>query len=146
MVWFEGLDGLRNLNFIHLLYGWYALCKVYFTPLMAVTKFRLWLGWISRVLFSLNCKAKGNTDIFICTESRWKRRFLPINKEIRVWSSIVIVPFRFNPILSLINFQAEWYTRCLDALNNIEKLYHGKETADIIQSKVMQVQNSLLLK
>lgn len=32
----------------------------------------------------------------------------------------------------------EWYNRCQDALNNIERLYHGKETADIIQSKVMQ--------
>lgn len=32
----------------------------------------------------------------------------------------------------------EWYNRCKDALDNIERLYHGKGTADTIQSKVMQ--------
>lgn len=36
-------------------------------------------------------------------------------------------------------FQIEWYNRCLDVLNNIETLYQGKDTADIIQSKVLQV-------
>ncbi|PIN16212.1 UTP--glucose-1-phosphate uridylyltransferase [Handroanthus impetiginosus] len=35
----------------------------------------------------------------------------------------------------------EWYNRCLDALNNVERLYQGKETADIIQSKVLQFLN-----
>lgn len=35
--------------------------------------------------------------------------------------------------------QVEWYNICLDALNNVEKLYQGKDTADIIQSKVLQV-------
>ncbi|XP_044471632.1 uncharacterized protein LOC123200512 isoform X2 [Mangifera indica] len=34
---------------------------------------------------------------------------------------------------------AEWYNLCLDALNNVEKLYQGKDTADIIQSKVLQL-------
>lgn len=34
---------------------------------------------------------------------------------------------------------AEWYNICQDALNNIEKFYQGKETADIIQSKVLQL-------
>ncbi|KDO73376.1 hypothetical protein CISIN_1g0022922mg, partial [Citrus sinensis] len=33
---------------------------------------------------------------------------------------------------------AEWYNICLDPLNNVEKFYRGKETADIIQSKVLQ--------
>ncbi|KAG8373893.1 hypothetical protein BUALT_Bualt11G0072600 [Buddleja alternifolia] len=32
----------------------------------------------------------------------------------------------------------EWYNRCLDALNNVESLYQGKDTADVIQSKVLQ--------
>ncbi|KAL8036081.1 hypothetical protein ABFX02_12G136700 [Erythranthe guttata] len=32
----------------------------------------------------------------------------------------------------------EWHNRCQDALNNVEKLYQGKDTADIIQSKVLQ--------
>ncbi|KAL7133332.1 hypothetical protein ABFS83_12G133800 [Erythranthe nasuta] len=32
----------------------------------------------------------------------------------------------------------EWHDRCQDALNNVEKLYQGKDTADIIQSKVLQ--------
>ncbi|KAM7469131.1 hypothetical protein LguiA_007314 [Lonicera macranthoides] len=35
----------------------------------------------------------------------------------------------------------EWYNSCLDALNKIEMLYQGKETADIIQSKVLQMLN-----
>ncbi|KAH9653520.1 transmembrane protein [Citrus sinensis] len=35
--------------------------------------------------------------------------------------------------------EAEWYNICLDALNNVEKFYRGKETADIIQSKVLQL-------
>ncbi|KAH9805460.1 transmembrane protein [Citrus sinensis] len=34
---------------------------------------------------------------------------------------------------------AEWYNICLDPLNNVEKFYRGKETADIIQSKVLQL-------
>ncbi|KAJ4829215.1 hypothetical protein Tsubulata_024524 [Turnera subulata] len=33
----------------------------------------------------------------------------------------------------------EWYNGCLDALNNIEKLYQGKETSEIIQYKVQQL-------
>ncbi|KAH6821421.1 transmembrane protein [Perilla frutescens var. hirtella] len=33
----------------------------------------------------------------------------------------------------------EWYNRCLDELNNVEKLYQGKDTAHIIQSKVLQL-------
>ncbi|EXB58679.1 hypothetical protein L484_003935 [Morus notabilis] len=33
----------------------------------------------------------------------------------------------------------EWYNMCLDALNNIEKSTRGKETADIIQSKVLRI-------
>ncbi|KAH7572476.1 hypothetical protein JRO89_XS04G0262200 [Xanthoceras sorbifolium] len=32
----------------------------------------------------------------------------------------------------------EWYNICLDALNNVEKLYQGKDTANVIQSKVLQ--------
>uniref|UniRef100_A0A2P2MFE8 Uncharacterized protein LOC8262552 n=1 Tax=Rhizophora mucronata TaxID=61149 RepID=A0A2P2MFE8_RHIMU len=36
---------------------------------------------------------------------------------------------------------AEWYNSCMDALNNIEKLYQGKDTADIIQNKVLQLLN-----
>lgn len=35
--------------------------------------------------------------------------------------------------------QAEWNNLCRDALDNIEKYYSGKDIADIIQSKVMQV-------
>ncbi|XP_057806569.1 uncharacterized protein LOC131021402 isoform X1 [Salvia miltiorrhiza] len=33
----------------------------------------------------------------------------------------------------------EWYNRCLDTLNNVEMLYQGKDTAHMIQSKVLQV-------
>ncbi|XP_065881246.1 uncharacterized protein [Euphorbia lathyris] len=33
----------------------------------------------------------------------------------------------------------EWYNICLNALNNIEKLYLGKDISDIIQSKVLQL-------
>ncbi|KAH8506207.1 hypothetical protein H0E87_013145, partial [Populus deltoides] len=33
----------------------------------------------------------------------------------------------------------EWYNICLDALNNAEKLYQGKDTSDIIQNKVLQL-------
>lgn len=36
-------------------------------------------------------------------------------------------------------FQIEWYNICQDALNNVERLYQGKDTADIVQSKVLQV-------
>ncbi|XP_071912068.1 uncharacterized protein [Coffea arabica] len=32
----------------------------------------------------------------------------------------------------------EWYNHCLDALNNIERQYQGKDAADIIQSKILQ--------
>lgn len=35
----------------------------------------------------------------------------------------------------------EWYNRCIDVLNNVERLYQGKDTADIIQSKVLQFLN-----
>ncbi|KAF6157087.1 hypothetical protein GIB67_041548 [Kingdonia uniflora] len=35
----------------------------------------------------------------------------------------------------------EWSNICLDALNNVEKLYQGKETADILYSKIMQLMN-----
>ncbi|EEF34572.1 conserved hypothetical protein [Ricinus communis] len=33
----------------------------------------------------------------------------------------------------------EWYNICLNALNNVEKLYQGKDTSDIIQNKVHQL-------
>ncbi|KAF4353914.1 hypothetical protein G4B88_009392 [Cannabis sativa] len=33
----------------------------------------------------------------------------------------------------------EWYNMCLEALNNIDKLSHGKDTASIIQNKVLQL-------
>lgn len=33
----------------------------------------------------------------------------------------------------------EWYNACQEALNNVVKLYQGKETADIVQNKVLQV-------
>ncbi|XP_047971385.1 uncharacterized protein LOC125214411 [Salvia hispanica] len=32
----------------------------------------------------------------------------------------------------------DWYNRCLDTLNNAEMLHQGKDTAHVIQSKVMQ--------
>lgn len=35
----------------------------------------------------------------------------------------------------------EWYNLCLDALNNLEKLYQTKDTADTIQIKVMELLN-----
>ncbi|KAL6585624.1 hypothetical protein OROMI_002268 [Orobanche minor] len=35
----------------------------------------------------------------------------------------------------------EWCNRCLDALNNVERLYQGKDTADVIQHKVLQFLN-----
>ncbi|KAL6508489.1 hypothetical protein OROHE_021622 [Orobanche hederae] len=35
----------------------------------------------------------------------------------------------------------EWCNRCQDALNNVERLYQGKDTADVIQHKVLQFLN-----
>jgi hypothetical protein len=35
----------------------------------------------------------------------------------------------------------EWYNICQDALNNVERLYQGKDTANIVQSKVLQLLN-----
>lgn len=35
----------------------------------------------------------------------------------------------------------EWYNSCLNALNNVERLYQEKDVADIIQSKVIQLLN-----
>ncbi|XP_043713138.1 uncharacterized protein LOC122661706 [Telopea speciosissima] len=35
----------------------------------------------------------------------------------------------------------EWSNICLDSLNNVEKLYQGKDTADIIYSKLAQLLN-----
>ncbi|KAL6508639.1 hypothetical protein OROGR_023350 [Orobanche gracilis] len=35
----------------------------------------------------------------------------------------------------------EWCNRCQDALNNVERLYQGKDTADVIQQKVLQFLN-----
>ncbi|XP_022731746.1 uncharacterized protein LOC111286183 isoform X2 [Durio zibethinus] len=35
----------------------------------------------------------------------------------------------------------EWHNICLDALMNVEKLYQGKDTAEIIQNKVLQLLN-----
>ncbi|EPS63606.1 hypothetical protein M569_11178, partial [Genlisea aurea] len=35
----------------------------------------------------------------------------------------------------------EWYNSWLDALKNIEKLYQGKDTTDIVQTKVLQMLN-----
>ena len=37
------------------------------------------------------------------------------------------------------NFQVEWSNICLDALNNVDRFYQGKDTADIIHGKVIQV-------
>ncbi|KAF6146292.1 hypothetical protein GIB67_008176, partial [Kingdonia uniflora] len=34
--------------------------------------------------------------------------------------------------------EVEWSNICLDTLNNVEKLYQGKETADILHSKIVQ--------
>lgn len=35
--------------------------------------------------------------------------------------------------------QVEWSNLCHDALDDVEKYYGGKDIADIIQSKVLQV-------
>lgn len=35
----------------------------------------------------------------------------------------------------------EWYSNCQDALNNVEKIQQGKDTADRIQNKVVQLLN-----
>ncbi|XP_024963426.1 uncharacterized protein LOC112503664 isoform X3 [Cynara cardunculus var. scolymus] len=35
----------------------------------------------------------------------------------------------------------EWYNSCLNALNNVERIYQEKDVADIIQSKVIQLLN-----
>ncbi|KAL6519255.1 hypothetical protein OROGR_018575 [Orobanche gracilis] len=35
----------------------------------------------------------------------------------------------------------EWCNRCQDALNNVERLHQGKDTADVIQNKVLQFLN-----
>lgn len=42
-------------------------------------------------------------------------------------------------------FQAEWYNACQDALNKLEQLSNGKDAAELIQSKVLQVQSSFTL-
>ncbi|CAI0628227.1 unnamed protein product [Linum tenue] len=34
---------------------------------------------------------------------------------------------------------AEWYNNCLDVLNNVEKLYQGKDISEIILSKALQL-------
>ncbi|XP_052198438.1 uncharacterized protein LOC127805727 [Diospyros lotus] len=36
----------------------------------------------------------------------------------------------------------EWYNSCQDVLNNVERLYQGKDTADIIHSKLIQLLNA----
>jgi len=36
-------------------------------------------------------------------------------------------------------FQAEWFNACQDALNKLEQLSLGKDAAELIQSKVLQV-------
>ncbi|KAH0651833.1 hypothetical protein KY290_032740 [Solanum tuberosum] len=36
---------------------------------------------------------------------------------------------------------AEWYTRCVDVLNNVEKVSQGKDMAEVVQNKVMQFLN-----
>ncbi|KAF6176453.1 hypothetical protein GIB67_010090 [Kingdonia uniflora] len=35
----------------------------------------------------------------------------------------------------------DWSNICLDTLNNVKKLYQGKETADILHSKIVQLMN-----
>lgn len=35
--------------------------------------------------------------------------------------------------------QVEWYNIWLEAIDNFEKYHQGKDTADIIQTKVLQV-------
>lgn len=44
--------------------------------------------------------------------------------------------FFFMPI------QIDWYDNCLNALNDVERLYQNKDVADIIQAKVVQVCHS----
>lgn len=36
---------------------------------------------------------------------------------------------------------AEWYSRCVDVLNNVEKVSQGKDMAEVVQNKVMQFLN-----
>lgn len=38
-------------------------------------------------------------------------------------------------------YTIEWYNSCQDVLNNVERLYQGKDTADIIHSKLIQLLN-----
>ncbi|KAF6155049.1 hypothetical protein GIB67_035796 [Kingdonia uniflora] len=45
---------------------------------------------------------------------------------------------KFTWTLSENTDTVEWSNICLDALNNVEKLYQGKETADILHSKIVQ--------
>ncbi|KAF6143858.1 hypothetical protein GIB67_009839 [Kingdonia uniflora] len=48
---------------------------------------------------------------------------------------------KFTLTLSEDTDTVEWSNICLDALNNVEKLYQGKETADILHSKIVQLMN-----
>ncbi|GFZ09139.1 hypothetical protein Acr_20g0009470 [Actinidia rufa] len=44
-------------------------------------------------------------------------------------------------IFDVVASDIEWYNTCQDALNNVEKLHQGKDTAVIIQDKVLQLLN-----
>ncbi|KAL9263611.1 hypothetical protein AKJ16_DCAP08394 [Drosera capensis] len=59
-------------------------------------------------------------------------RVTPIEKEIRVIMTKSVHDFRGFP-------EVEWSNICLEALDNIKKLYEGKDTAEIIQMKVLQL-------
>lgn len=59
----------------------------------------------------------------------------------RIWCSVMSysVGYCVFTVLLMSYFQAVWYNACQDALNKLEQLSHGKDAAELIQSKVLQV-------
>ncbi|KAH9653522.1 transmembrane protein [Citrus sinensis] len=78
-------------------------------------------------------------NIFILNPKHEKRARYGYRQNPQASSWTIGVDFCCKFMPSPIPSLAEWYNICLDALNNVEKFYRGKETADIIQSKVLQL-------
>ncbi|KAG5596262.1 hypothetical protein H5410_037494 [Solanum commersonii] len=97
-------------------------------------------------IFVLNPKRNGKRVKYGYRIRRYNRKFFTQEEHQKVF--LMTRPLyakhpmaKFSWTVTEDTDTAEWYTRCVDVLNNVEKVSQGKDMAEVVQNKVMQFLN-----
>ncbi|WMV38571.1 hypothetical protein MTR67_031956 [Solanum verrucosum] len=127
-------------------------CLVQITSPVWLTSYCIGAGVLPYVWDGSGCKGYPKAKLtFLGRIRRYNRKFFTQEEHQKVF--LVALEKMTRPLYAkhpMAKFSwtvtedtdtAEWYTRCVDVLNNVEKVSQGKDMAEVVQNKVMQFLN-----